>query len=349
MESDILAGLEPGFSGAILLRAAGQRTVLTRGWADLHEQIAITDSTRFNTASLTKLLTAVVVCRLVERGTLGLDQTLAELVPLSGIPRAADIRIEHLLNHTAGFPEEAPDAGEDDVAGDQWLAAARTRLLFEPGADWAYSNIGYGVLGAVIERTAGRPFADVVEELVLDPAGMTETRLRESQPARSAIGYVGRIRAADGDDGLADNWRPVASIGRPNPYGYAWSTVDDLERLVDAIATGALVGRELGTRILHGHVETGQPGRRAGFGMFHESAGGRSIATLSGAGPGISAWLDVVAEADAGYVVIVLSNRPKPAAHAVGGLLRRLNLGQDFPGPTPGSHLGVREFGTAPA
>ena len=349
MERDIVAGLEPAFSGAILLRAAGQRTVFARGLADLDEHVAITDSTRFNTASLTKLLTAVVVCRLVERGTLGLSQTLAELVPESGIPRAADIRIEHLLNHTAGFPEEAPDAGEDDVAGDQWLAAARTRLLFEPGADWAYSNIGYGVLGAVIERTAERPFADVVEELVLDPAGMTETRLRESQPARSAIGYVGGIRDSDGDDGLADNWRPVASVGRPKPYGYAWSTVDDLERLVDAIASGALVGRELGTRILHGQVETSQPGRRAGFGMFHESAGGHSIATLSGAGPGISAWLDVVAEPDAGYVAIVLSNRPKPAAHVVGDRLRQLCLGPGSRQPLASSRPDARSEGTAPA
>jgi CubicO group peptidase (beta-lactamase class C family) len=349
MEGDLGAVLDRDFSGAVLQRAAGRRTLIAKGWADLHEQVSITVSTRFNTASLTKLLTAVAVCRLVERGTLGLRQSLSELLPESGIPRATGIRIEHLLTHTAGLPEEAPDDVEDDVVGDQWIAAARTPLLFEPGTGWAYSNIGYGVLGAVIEWTSGRSFADVVEELVLEPAGMTETRLREARPDRSAIGYENGGDERDVDDRLAGDWRPVASVGRPKAYGYGWSTVEDLERLVDAVASGALIGPELRSRILHGQVETGQPGRRAGFGMFHESVGGRSISTLAGAGPGISAWLDAVAEPDAGYVAIVLSNRPKPAAHAVGDRLRLLHMGPGPHSPLASSRLGAGSGGTAHA
>jgi hypothetical protein len=87
-----------------------------------------------------------------------------------------------------------------------------------------------------------------------------------------------------------------------------------------------LVRRTLCERILGGKVETGQPGRRAAFGMFTEVVGNRRIATLSGAGPGISAWLDVVAEPQVAYLAIVLSNRPKPAAHIVGEELRRSHL-----------------------
>ena len=326
MEADLEAELDPGFSGAVLLRASGQRSLVVRGSADLEAHFTITRLTRFNIASLTKLLTAVAVCRLVERGTLGLRQSVAELLPGSGIPRAPEIRIEHLLSHTAGFPEEAPETGIDDVLGDHWVAAARTRLLFDPGTSWAYSNIGYGVLGAVMERVAGQPFAETVEDLVLVPAGMTETRLRDERPDRSAIGYVGRTAERDVDSRSDDNWREAELVGRPKPYGYAWSTVEDLERLAYAVASGALVGWTLIDRILRGKVETGQPGRLAGFGMFHELIAGRSIATISGAGPGVSAWLDVVAEPEASYLAIVLSNRPKPAAHLVGERLRRRHL-----------------------
>lgn len=114
-------------------------------------------------------------------------------MPTSGIPRAVEIRIDHLLTHTAGFPEEVPDTAEDDIVGDLWLAAAHTRLLFEPGSSWAYSNIGDGVLGAVFERTTGRSFADTVEEVVLNPAGMAETSFTELQPTRSAIGHVSGV------------------------------------------------------------------------------------------------------------------------------------------------------------
>ena len=349
MEGDLGAALDPGFSGAVLLRVAGRKVIVTRGWADLAGHVAIMPSTRFNIASLTKLLTAVAICRLVELGAIGVRQSLAELVPGSGIPRAPEIRIEHLLTHTAGFPEEAPDTREDDIVGDQWLAAARSRLLFEPGTGWAYSNIGYGVLGAVIERTAGRSFADVVEELVLDPAGMTETRLGEAQPARSAIGYVGGIGQGDPGDGAAAGWRPAASVGRPKPYGYAWSTVEDLRCLVDAIASGALVGPELTDRILHGQVETGQRGRRAGFGMFQESVGDREITTVSGAGPGFSAWLDVIGKPEAAYLAIVLSNRPKAAAHGVGDRLRRHHLDPTLQLRPARSRPGARSEEAAPS
>jgi CubicO group peptidase (beta-lactamase class C family) len=325
MAGDLAPVLDPDFSGAVLVRAVGRRTIVVRGWADLEAHVAITPSTRFNVASLTKLITATAVCRLVQHGALGFRQSLAELLPGSGIPAATKIRVEHLLTHTAGFPEEALDTGEDDIVGDHWLAAARTGLLFEPGTDWAYSNIGYGVLGAVIERTTGRSFADMVQELVLGPSRMTETDVRGLQPTQSAIGYEPSGGYRDGDEPTG-GWRPIASIGRPKPYGYAWSTVGDLERLIDAIAADGLVTQQYRDRIVHGRVATGQPRRWAGFGMFQEEVGGHSIATLSGAGPGISAWLDVRDERGADYLAVVLSNRPKPAAHAVGDQLRRHHL-----------------------
>jgi CubicO group peptidase (beta-lactamase class C family) len=332
--------LDPGFSGAVLFRVAGDRSVIARGWADLDGHIAITPLTRFNLASLTKLLTSVAVCRLVERGTLRLSQSVADFHLGQGIRYASEITIDHLLTHTAGLIEQGPDTEEDDVVGGHWLAAARTTPLFRPGMGWAYSNVGYGVLGAIIESTTGHSFADVVEELVLAPAGMTETILREVSPDRSAIGYVSGTAAID--DQAVGNWRPATRVGRPKPYGYAWSTVYDLERLVDALASGALVEGTLADRILDGGVETGQPGRRAAFGMFHEQVADHSIATLSGAGPGISAWLDFVAEPEPSYLAIVLSNRPKPAAHLVGDRLRRTQL------DPPSSWRRAREQPSAP-
>lgn len=112
----------------------------------------------------------------------------------------------------------------------------------------------------------------------------------------------------------------AAGLGRGAPYGYAFSTVADIERLLRSVAHHRVVGAESARQILFGGTPTSEPGRYVGFGLFTEDRGSSRVTTSAGAGPGISAWLDFVPERD--YLSLVLANRPKPAAHALGSWLR---------------------------
>lgn len=321
--ADVLARLlDSTFSGAILLRLRGRRFVAAAGWADVENGVRNGPETRFNTASITKLFTAVAVCRLAERGALALDSSIADLLPHARLALASEIRVEQLLDHTAGFPEEVPDDSAPEPAGG-WLALAGDAREFAPGASWGYSNVGYAVLGALIERVTGRKYFEAIDDLVFRPAGMSDSGFDDTasfEPAH-AIGYLTRPRRGRR---VLDN--RSAGLGHGAPYGYGYSTVADLERLIDAIAAGAIVTAAHAGRILRGSVPTTQPGRLSGFGMFRELVGETMVSTTSGAGPGISAWLDVAP--DYAYLAVILSNYPKPAAHQVGQALRATFLGR---------------------
>ena len=308
-----LAGrLDRRFSGTVLLRSDGRRAVASQGLADREHGVANGPQTRFNTASLTKLFTAVAVLRLVSAGSLRLSDTIADVLPTANLPAASEMEILHLLTHSAGFPEEGPDV--PGGAHRDWLTMARVGLEYPPGRGWGYSNVGYAVLGACIEQRTGRPFYEAMHELVFGPAHMAATDFDDpdaSSPPR-AVSYT-----------LGDRYggaRGRLHLDRGGPYGYAYSTVGDLEHLIDLVHGASIVDRAQADAILHGSVATSVPDRRSGFGMFNERVRGVELATLSGAGPGISAWLDFAPSR--GYLAIALSNLPKPTAHRVGESLR---------------------------
>lgn len=315
------------FSGTILLRTAAGPSILSRGAADRQAGTTNSRTTRFNTASITKLFTAVAVCRLSELGALDLHAPISTWISPAEIAAVDSVTPHHLLSHTAGFPEEMPDlpAPPGSPAGSGWIALLRDLApLFPPGTGWQYSNTGYAMLGEIIERITGQPYFDAIERLVFRPTGMTSSGFDDASspsPGR-AIGY----RYRDDEDAAPSMDNRDSGLGRGAPYGYASSTVEDLERLLEAIVARTIVNADSATRILRGTVPTGEPGRFAGYGMFFERVGDIDIANTAGAGPGISAWLDT--GPDSNYLAIILSNYPKPSAHRVGQFLRALA----FPG-----------------
>ncbi len=312
------------FSGVVLLRHHGRRAIFSRGFARLNPTRSNDPSTRLNIASITKLLTAVAVLRLAGRGLVALDAPVSAILTADLPQFLAPITIRQLLTHTSGLPEEAPADAEGTGAetpahAGGWLAALdRVQLQWEPGTAFGYSNAGYAVLGSVIEAAFRRPYFVAITELVLKPAGLSSTAFADtaSPGERTAIGY-----GYEGDDDPVPR-RPNldAGLGRGAPYGYATSTVEDLERLIDAIVARRILSGGQAEAILRGAIPMGDGGRRAGCGMFADQIGSTTVSTTNGAGPGISAWLDVAPEAD--YLAVVLANQPKPAAHRVGRFIR---------------------------
>lgn len=164
-------------SGALLV-ARGEEVVYERAFGEASYELGVanTPETRFGVASLTKPITAIVLIRLMERGKLAPGDPLAKWIP--DFPRGDEITVEHLARHRSGLPHRVTGPADEVVpqsAASMVELAKRADLLFEPGTETRYSSVGYSVLARVLELAGGKPWPDLVQELVLAPAGATRT------------------------------------------------------------------------------------------------------------------------------------------------------------------------------
>ncbi|MDB5095058.1 MAG: beta-lactamase, partial [Candidatus Eremiobacteraeota bacterium] len=164
------------------------------GYQDLAKTKPVTPMHRFRIASNSKPVTAVGVMLLVERGRVKLDDrafdVLSDLSPPSSArvdPRLRTITIRQLLEHSAGFDSTKTDPQFDalrvaaDALGRPTPAThvdiirymMGQPLAFDPGTKYLYSNLGYNILGRVIERVSGSPYEAFCQREVLAPAGIT--------------------------------------------------------------------------------------------------------------------------------------------------------------------------------
>lgn len=177
METVRFAGRQSGIQAAIW--HDGQLvTEVAVGQADSAAGIPLEPTHRMRIASHSKMVTALAMMRLREQGALRLDDALGERVPDLADTPVADRTLRDLLSHAAGLSRDSADArwwrlGTPFPDRAQLLEIARTSaVVTEAGAHLQYSNIGYGLLGLVIEEVTGASFADAVTELVLDPVGV---------------------------------------------------------------------------------------------------------------------------------------------------------------------------------
>ena len=160
------------------------------GVAELRTHEPITPQTNFRLASCTKQFTAMAIMLLVHDGKLRYDERLTDVFP--GFPAyGKSIMIRNLLNHTSGLKDyedlmAAHDPGTPDEkipqiheAGVLKLLQQQTATDFPPGSKWRYSNSGYVVLGMVVEKVSGKPFAGFLEERIFAPLEMKNTVLYE--------------------------------------------------------------------------------------------------------------------------------------------------------------------------
>jgi D-alanyl-D-alanine carboxypeptidase len=196
-----VAGSEvPGLQ-YVVVTADDVRFDYAGGWADIARQRPMTPDTTMMAFSMTKTLTAVAVLQLAERGVIGLDDGLDRYVP--GTPYAGNgITIRHLLAHTAGLPNPIPlrwvhlleeEPAFDERAAMDSVMNANPKLASAPGERYAYSNIGYWLLGHVIETATRESYADYMKANVLAPLGLGEgVAVGIADPDNHASGYLAR-------------------------------------------------------------------------------------------------------------------------------------------------------------
>ena len=237
----------PGLVVAVR-RDGEEPTLIASGHAELASGRRMMTRDRFRIGSITKPMVATVILQLVDEGSLSLDDSVSHFLP-AVLPDGGRITIRQLLNHTAGLGDYVDDQGFVDAVFAQparvWtpheLVAIGDAMprSFPPGAAdrWEYSNTNYIILGLVAEAVGGEPIADMLQERVFEPLGMSSTffATEPSLPAPFAQGYVDLI-------GLDDF--VVGTLVSPTVAGAAGavvSTAEDVIRFVEALAAGDLV------------------------------------------------------------------------------------------------------------
>lgn len=243
--SGSISAREPG--AAVLVVKDG-RAVLERGYgvADLRTMRRIDRRTNFRLASVTKQFTAAAVMLLVRDGKLRYDDSLTGVFP--GFPDyGGAITIRHLLNHTSGLPDYEdlmppadPSLPVEEVqikdAGVLELLERQKAGKFAPGTRWAYSNSGYVVLGLVVEKVSGRPFAEFLRERVFAPLRMANTVAYERGKNRVLNRAYGHTRES-GRWSETDQSPTSATLGD----GGVYSSVSDLAKWDESLRRHTLL------------------------------------------------------------------------------------------------------------
>jgi D-alanyl-D-alanine carboxypeptidase len=169
------------------------------GWADLHRRIPLDAGTTMMAYSMSKTITAAAVLQLVEAGRMGLDDPAERYV--DSFPYGPKVTIRQLMSHTSGIPNPIPlrwvHPAAQHASFDENAALARVlrkypRLSFKPGSTYAYSNIGYWLLGKAVERASGETFTSYVGEHILRPLSIAPRDLGYTlvDQAHHATGYL---------------------------------------------------------------------------------------------------------------------------------------------------------------
>lgn len=230
------------FSGSVLV-ARGGKIVLSKGYGMANYELDVpnTPKTKFRLGSVTKQFTAMAILKLEEAGKLKVTDTVKTI--FSDYPAGEKITIHHLLTHTSGIPNltEFPDYTKTMTLPSPALQTVerfkKLPLDFAPGEKFSYSNSGYILLGAIIEKVTGRSYEDFVRENVFKPLGMDDTGYDHADVVlkNRASGYEFP------NDTMAN--APYLDMSIPHAAGALYSTVDDLHKWDRALYTEKLISK----------------------------------------------------------------------------------------------------------
>jgi CubicO group peptidase (beta-lactamase class C family) len=299
------------YAGVVLVTQGQERLFAgTYGYASRAWRIPNTLETRFDTASVTKLFTAVATLQLVDRGLLGLDTRAVGFLGLAGTAISPEATVYHLLTHTSGIGDDAEEE-DGEVYEELWktrpnYAVTQTAdflpqfaykpVNFEPGAGCRYCNCSFILLGLMIEQITGQSYRDYVREHVFGPASMTRSDFFRLDRAHEDV--------AEGADPIRDGrgrvvgWKrniyAFPPIGSPDSGAHV--TAGDLDRFLRAVQAGRLLSPELTIEFLTPRVlyrETDEWRILYGYGLsFHFDRSDRLVFYQKGGiNAGVSAML----------------------------------------------------------
>ena len=255
---------EYNFSGSGLVKR-GECILFNNAFGYAHRGFKVlnTIDTMFDTASVTKLFTAVAILQLIDNGLLRLDDKITEIVDLKGTKIPHDVSITHLLTHTSGIADDSDEeTGEkyEDIFINKPNYSIRNCIdfipqfaykepVFKAGTSVRYNNCAFVLLGLVIEKLSCQKYQDYVTENIFEKCEMANTSFssKDDADAKIAEGYF-----------IIGNDKDGLPIWRKNIYSYppvgtadggAYTSVGDLDVFIRSLKDGKLLSKELSVEL----------------------------------------------------------------------------------------------------
>lgn len=291
----------PGCSVAIVKDGV---VVISKGYglANVETDAPATAETVYRIGSITKPFTAALVMAHVEKGTVKLDDSIRKHLP--ELPEAFEkVTVRQLLNHTSGIASYTDLLSFATVARTVGSAkamiemSAKEKPNFAPGEGWKYNNTGYIVLGELVAKLEGKPWAEAVEEKIAKPLGLKSTRA--SDPAmivkNRAAGYM------PSKDGIAN--ASFMDMSWPYSAGVIESTVEDLAKF-----DSAYVGRLVKPETFAVMTTASAVSKNYGLGWGISDTSGIRVISHGGSIPGFQSYIARVPSKKVSVIVLTNSN-----------------------------------------
>ncbi len=297
---------EPG--AAVIVMKQGR--ILYRkgfGLADMQLEVSIKPEMVFKLGSMSKQFTAIAIMMLIEQDKLTLETLFNEILP--DYPSSGrGISVKHLLSHTSGINDHIEWARiREDLTLNELINSFKDKpLIASPGEKYRYSNPGYVLLGAIIEKISGQTYEDFVTENIFKPLNLNNTYYGSN--AKIIRNLVHGYRKRENKFYNA----PYMSMTHPYAAGSLLSNVDDLVKWNIALFTGKIVKKESLIKCFTSTKLNNGKSAGYGFGWFISEFKGRKNVSHGG---GVYGFVNHgMMLPDEGIYVTVLSNRIIPAA-----------------------------------
>jgi CubicO group peptidase (beta-lactamase class C family) len=318
---------ENKLSGVVLVAKDGI-TVASKaaGIANKATNAPIDLNTKFDLGSMNKMFTAVAIAQLAQAGKLSFTDTVGKHLPDYPNKEVADkVTIHHLLTHTSGMGMYWGEKFKEQRDKLLTVAAhlplfAGDALAFTPGEKFQYSNAGYMLLGAIIEKVSGQDYHSYVREHIYLPAGMNDTGFYD--PAKEtpnlAVGYTKMSPDGQPQAEIRDNTN-LREV-RGGPAGGGFSTAPDLIKFQQALFSYKLLDKTHTELVTTGQVEGPQGMGKYGYGFGDNNIGGKRSVGHNGGFPGIAANFEMFPES--GYAAVELMNTDPPVLMPIAKAIR---------------------------
>lgn len=319
------------FSGSVVLSHKGNILVNGAWGSDNREKSSPIDTTTlFHTASVTKLITSVLVLQLVQRGLITLDDTLSMYIPEYPHPYNEKVKIIHLLTHTSGI--ELDDDVEylkninvannvEDLLSAQLLALKNREPAFDPGTEYNYTSEGFDLLGVILERVTKMSYKELVEERIFKPANIVHSKIyMPLEEGKYAIGLTNLKEDLQQSD-VRELKNAMDILPRyAKPSAGIWSNAYGLHLFMQAVLSYSLLSEEWTNKMLEIHRVTFEYPKYGikswvGLGIQGEELWGIQTLGHGGVVPGFSSAIEYLPVNE--WMLTVTSNTGEATAFLV--------------------------------
>jgi CubicO group peptidase (beta-lactamase class C family) len=304
---------ETGAPGAAVAVVIGDRVVYSKalGVANVETGAPLSADMLFRLGSTTKMMTAAALNVLADRGRIKLDAPIGNYV--KGLnPKIARVSAHQLLSNTSGIRDFAAPivSNDEDALGRSVLSWKDDVFFTEPGEVYSYSSPGYWLAGYVLEQVGGKPYAEMMDELLFKPAGMNRTTLRPLVAMTYPMALAHNVEA----NGRASVIRPFFNNTAMWPAGSVFSNVTDLSRFVIALMNdGRIEGKQSFSQSLAARLSAqcvALPGEKEtyyGYGLLSFKDRGVRVVMHGGFSRGYGSMIQM--EPEGRFAIVVLTNK----------------------------------------